>query len=352
MAVCLSAAEIGALAAQVGVSIPAAGSAAQAAHQVVKAMDRSGRLPELLTTLRQTRPLVEWPEPGQTSADEDAVELSGEALVDDFAPGAAPFDALPVPAPPSSRRAPAGFAPEPGGAPYPFDLPDGAPFAAAAPASSPASSHASERSSAPSTANPWQPRVRDARPPRALDARILIAVAGLMVVAAAIAFAAGRVSSGDAPTAAPTAAVTATTAPRRPDGPAVRAADAVGRSLNNVSRACELRGIAPGEVLEAALAECGPGGVARRPKRPPAAEEPSAPAPAEAAPVNAAAPRAATPVAAGNPGGPCLAGCDGRHGECRAGCGPEPQHATEYAPHQQCLARCLAAASKCRLGCE
>ncbi|MEJ7729779.1 MAG: hypothetical protein WKG00_11225 [Polyangiaceae bacterium] len=316
MAVCLSAAKIGALAAPVGFPIAAAGSAAQAAHQVVKGMDRSGRLPELRAALRQARPLVEWPEPGPSPADEEAVELSGEALVDDFAPGAPPFDALPVSVPPSSRGGPASFAADPG-----------------------------------PPARAWQPLAPENRP-RALDARILIAVAGLMVVAAAIAFAAGRVSTGEATTTAPTASVTSSGAPRRPDGPAVRAADAVGRSLSNVSRACELRGIEPGGVLVAALAECGPGGVARRPRRPPVDGEASAPAPAETAAVHAATPRAAAPGPAGNPGGPCITGCDGRHGECRAGCGPEPQHATEYAPHQQCLARCLAAASKCRLGCE
>ncbi len=345
MALCLSAAEIGALAVQLGVPVAAGSSATQAAHQLVRGMDRGGQLGELRATLRQVRPLVEWPEPGRPSADDEALELSGEALVDDFAPAPAPFDALEAPAPPSSGRAPASFSQQPAQAPSPFELPAGAPALGAPSSARPASSAASSVG-----ANPWQPRPRQA--PRALDARILIAVAGLMVVAAGIAFAAGRVSSGDATaTLPPNPAATATGAPRRPDGPAVRAADAMGRSLSNVSRACELRGIAPGEVLVAALADCGPGGVARRPRRPPPDPD-AAPAPPEPAPVNAAPPRAADPSAAAIPGGPCLADCDSRHGGCRSGCGAEPQHATEYAPHQQCLAKCLAAASKCRLGCE
>lgn len=344
MAVCLSAAEIGTLAGQLGLAPTSGRSTAQAAHEVVKAMDRGGRLDELLATLRQVRPLVEWPEPG--AGGDEAVELSGEALVDDFAPTAAgyqPPNAAPSEsAAASSRRGPAAFAPEPGQAPSPFDLPPGAPSPAAP----------------PSAAAPWpSPQDarygRDARPPRGLDARILVAVAGLMVVAVGIAFAAGRVSSPEATesAAAASASAPASAAARRPDGVAVRAADAVSRSLDNVSRACALRGVEQAEVLEAALAECGPGSPARRPRGPLPGSEPAPTPTAEAPAPVGAVPRAGTPDPTG-PGGPCLSGCDASHGACRAACGPEPQHATEYAPHQQCLAKCLATASKCRLGCQ
>jgi hypothetical protein len=346
--VCFSSHELRELAEQLGVAsvAPWDRGASEAARELVRHYQRSGSLPVLVDALRGARPLVEWPEPAAAAA----TEISGVAptLLDTPSPAGeglwvTPDEDTPLSEPPAHAAVPASSGVGGG-------------------AAAPASARGPQRG--PAAGWPTTVSTSEREPARGLDARILIAVAGLMVVAAVVAFAAGRATTAAAPaeaplgTAASSAPGAASARASRPDGPATRVSAAVMRSVANVGRACEVRGAEPSTVLRGALSRCGPAAAPSRAR--------TAPTEGDAAPGDRPAGEAADgdttgiparpvdngPAAVGAPTSPCVAGCDAQHRGCKQKCGPEPKHSTEYAEHQQCLARCLAAASKCRVGCR
>jgi hypothetical protein len=197
-------------------------------------------------------------------------------------------------------------------------------------------------------------------PSRGIDPRIFVAVAGLMVVAAVIAYLAGRASSDPAPGDATAAASSSAPRAGRGDGPAAVAADAIARSFANLARVCELPSSAGANTLvfTRVFERCGPGTPSRRSLATPVstAESSAEPTP----PTEPAPPRTKRPGRGGDQGpgeAPpaskgCMGACDTQHGACRAHCGAEPTESSAYDGYQRCLGRCLSDASRCRLGCR
>ncbi|APR81150.1 Vegetative cell wall protein gp1 precursor (Hydroxyproline-rich glycoprotein 1) [Minicystis rosea] len=341
----------------VGGSIAWDRGAQEAARELVKQCERYAGLSTLVAKLREARPLVEWPEPSGTAASAPAFPAAapvpmpapfaaaapaapvGPAIADPFAPAAPTLASGP---PPSTAFAPAVFPTTPGAvppaAPSHVASPSPAPFWPEAPAPAPAQ-------------------------PRGIDPRILVAVAGLMLLAAVIAYLAGRASSAS-PTAgaAPNGSSVAATA-RRGDGPAAYAADALARSLDNVARTCEQRSAGgDGELVFRRVYErCGPMPLPTRPYSPPPPTplpEPSASA--DDAPREPAA-RSRRPGRGGGdapandappPARGCMGACDADHRSCMSHCGPEPTDGAAEEGYRRCLGRCLADVSRCRLGCR
>jgi hypothetical protein len=358
IAVCFSVGELRALAESLGVGgVAWERGMNEAAREVVRQCERYAGLPALVARLREARPDVEWPEP-LASADAAVVPSA-----------ASPF-AAPIPgvAPPTLLSSPGtlGPAPEPMESPLAQDV--GAEAASLrdpyAPPPGP-SVIQPPTAAAPRPPAAWPGTTPEpvAAPSRGLDPRILVAVAALMVVAALMAYLAGRASS-------PTASAPASSASARPaghpDGPATRASDAIARSFGNLARVCELPSSAGANelVFRRVFERCGPapprraGGSmpASAPGGAPASDAPdTTPAAEPAAARPAAAPRlprgdapsGAAPAAKG-----CMGSCDATHAACRGRCGPEPTESTAYDTYQRCLGRCLSEASHCRLGCR
>jgi hypothetical protein len=355
--VCFSIGELRDLADQLGVggSIAWERGIQEAAREVVKQCERYAGLPALVAKLREVRPDMEWPEPAAPEQPSPMASTAAPlapppALLSPgtLSPGA-PLDAS-APAPtiadpfaPAAPAAPPAFAPPP-----PAFAPPPAPPAAPPPAASPV----------------WPGMVTPApaqAPARGgLDPRILVAVAGLMVIAAIIAYFAGRASSGPTAEAAP-----AESAARRADGPAAMAADRLARGMANVARACELPASAAGGdlVFRRVVERCGPEPVRMRAPTPPLDPRPDPAANADDPSPDPAGPRArprrpgrtpepAPAEAAPAPGKGCLGACDGEHRACKSRCGPEPTESTAYDNYNRCLGRCLSDASRCRLSCR
>lgn len=300
----------------------------EAAREVVRQCERYAGLPALVAKLREIRPLVEWPEAAPSAS---------------AAPDVPSF----VPAPPEG-----GFAPAVMGVPQtatPVPLAD--PFAA--------------RPSPPPrpvpVASPVWP-VAPAAPSRApggLDPRILVAVAGMMLLAAVIAYLAGRASSSTPSAAAPAGSAEPAA---RADGPALVAANALDRAYHNLARACELPPSAAGGelVFRRVFERCGPSAPPPRPRvepalePPPPAVEPAAPSddpPPEPRPGRKrTAPRAVGEEPAAPRG--CTQGCEAEHRTCVRRCGPEPTASSEYQGFQGCLGRCLSDLPRCRASCR
>lgn len=323
-----------------------------AAREVVRQSERYAGLPALVARLREAKPEVDW-DSGATPAPALPAENDGAPVPPAISspplapPATAAFPALSAspgtfgPAPP--LRDP--YAPPPG--PPAIQVP--IPSAASAPPP-------------PVGAWPGVTPVAPVAPARGIDPRILVAVAGLMVLAAVIAYLAGRASSAPAPGDAAAAASASVPPSVRSDGPAALAAGAIARSFANLARVCELPSSAGANALvfTRAFERCGPSAPSRRspaPATPSSAADGSAePAPtAEPAPPRSRrsgrgadqAPSEAPPAAKG-----CMGSCDAQHSGCRAHCGPEPTESSAYDGYQRCLGRCLSDASRCRLGCR
>ncbi len=180
-----------------------------------------------------------------------------------------------------------------------------------------------------------------------------------MVVAAIIAYLAGRASTAAAPKDA-AAAASASPADSRATGPAALAAGALARSFANLARECELPASAGGNalVIQRAFERCGSGAPMRHVYvPPPPASEPSAPPAPTAEPGQGKGRRQGraaegAPTEATAPSRGCTGACDAKHSACRGHCGPEPTESSEYDGYQRCLGRCLTEASRCRLSCR
>jgi hypothetical protein len=337
--VCFTPGELRELAEQLGVagSIAWERGAQEAARELVKQCERYAGLPALVAKLREVRPLVEWPEAAQSAEQPAAPAAFPQAPPLAPLPGAPPAAAQPPSAPIADPFAPPAAAPPPAPAPPPASSASPSPMwpgLAAAPAAQP--------------------------PPRGLDPRILVAVAALMLLAAIVAYLAGR-AANPPPTAAATP--TDTAPPRRGDGPAALAADTVARRLASLARICELPpGSSDGElVFRRAFERCGPAPPA--PQRPyiPSTREP-APEPSTAANDDAPPDPAPRPHRRGGdahagdtapqPAKGCTGACDAEHRACKTRCGPEPTESGGYDAYQRCLGRCLTDASRCRLACH
>lgn len=410
--VCFSTPELTRLAESLGVrdAVTWGRGTSEAALSLVRFFERKRDLETLVMQLRRERPLVEWPEPagpsqwappgatepGAPAALETASGSAGSELpqktVTDTPPGAAP-GAPDAPDAPVTAGAPDALgiafiaSPALGGlaaeapAPTTSGSAHSEPRADRPPPSAALPSSGASLNAPPSQAAPvWPGTVSTEATPQAagrgLDPRILIVVSACTLLAAVVAFIAGRAG---APAAAPSSATAApggeaASARANPDGAAARIADAIERSLANVARDCEIpvRGAPTEDILLRAFNQCGPAPASpRRPAgntmtapgegpgapgepgradaqgdRPAANDQPAAGRPRTAAPKTADAPGGTGPDAA------CMGRCTQEHQSCKGQCGKEPTQSTLYAEYQGCLSRCLMAASKCRLGCQ
>lgn len=331
--VCFSIGELRDLAEQLGVGgVVWERGIQEAAREVVRQCERYAGLPALVAKLRETRPLVEWPEAAPAAPDApDAPSFAAAPPEGSFAPAA------------MSATQPAGsFAPAVMGA---------SPPAAPAPLADPFSPAPPPPRAAP-VASPVWPVAPAVRPPTGLDPRILVVVAAMMLLAAVIAYLAGRASSGTPAAAAP--AGSAEPAPRA-DGPASLAANALDRAYHNLARACELSPGGGELIFRRVFERCGPPVASPRPRvepePPPPIVEPSDEPPPEPRPGRKrAAPRAGSEEPA-TPRG-CSQGCEAEHRTCVRRCGPEPTASSEYQGFQACLGRCLSDLPRCRASCR
>lgn len=312
MVVCFSVGELQKLAESLGVggSIAWERGIQEAAREVVKQCERYAGLDALVSKLREVRPLVEWPEPREPPA---------ASVVATF-PAAPPLAPLPTIADP--------FKPSQS--------------AAAPPVVPPTAS--------PHPPMPWPGNAAEPAAAHGLDPRILIAVGALTVMAALIAYLAGRASNPGGP--APVNSAPAS------HGPAVLAGAVVLRSLANLARVCELpAGAGTDElVFRRVLERCGPVPPPRAVSSLPSVlPEPTASAD------EASAPEPTAPRGHGRRPGQgepqpqskgCMGGCDAGHRSCKSRCGPEPTEGRAYETYQRCLGRCLSDASRCRLSCR
>ncbi|MEO7328663.1 MAG: hypothetical protein ABI193_08810, partial [Minicystis sp.] len=312
----------------------------EAARDLVRQFERYYGLSTLVAKLKELRPLVDWPEPDALPPPASQAQKAASALPALSAlsalPGpeiaaSAPIDDPMLPAPAAGRAAPS---------PTVIDPVPSSPAAIAPPA--------------PSRPAPVWPGTVGANPdpPRSqgIDARVLVLVAALTVLAAVIAYAAGRASNNaPAAQAAPAdsaGSVAVVPLPRRAPGPATRVADAVARSLANVAKSCALP---PGteanaDLLARAFERCGPPSpraavtLDRLPVPMPTLDPPRDP-PADP---GSTRPRPRTPGASAPPpdkSGPsnaCLAKCGAESRSCSSSCGAEPQQSTQYEAYMLC----------------
>lgn len=336
MAVCFSAAELRDLAESLGVagSITWDRGPSEASRELIRQFEKYYGLGILVTKLRDLRPLVEWPEPTDPALASPQVDLVAKTIVD----------------PPRAVEEPEA------GAPLQDPL---------APASSTASIAASGNQPAPlPRAWPGTTAPAPAAPaaPRGVDPRLLVVVAGLTVLAALIAYAAGRASRPPvaAAEAAGSAAPAGSTGPSRPPGPATFASNVFRRSLDRVVRSCDLPTSADRDaaILSLALSRCGlqlraPISALTAPPldpvildepRPQPQTKPRTKTAKDPAPAQAKDPATAKADA-------CLATCDAERRSCNDHCGAEPLESSQYDGYMRCRSRCMSATSHCRLAC-
>jgi hypothetical protein len=343
-----------------------------AARDVVRKATAASALPRLLESLAHARPLVEWPPLPRAAAEGPSAAGAAGAASD----GAGE----PRAAVPDAERAGGG---EPASA--------GAPEAATRASTDAGAEAPSPPAPGPGPSAFWPGTEGAAARPhesRGLDPRILVAVAGLTLVAALLAFLAGR-SLTASPRA--TAAPSASAGPRdpRPKSMSGRARLAVTRGLFSVAEQCNLSPPIHDDaaIFARAANDCGrddelaraapsaggspapeaSGEPSTAPSAGPSADGADAGAPSgepilpgivslppkpRPAGGGERPPREPTkkPVAAGGAG--CVSKCAASHRACTATCGSEPQQASAYAQYQACQSRCLSAASSCKLGCS
>jgi hypothetical protein len=329
MAVCFSGPELRELAESLGVvgQITWDRGPSESARDLIKQFEKYYGLGILVAKLRELRPLVEWPEPAEPALVPPPAPPLPKAIA------AAP---LPVIAALSAEE-------REGGPPIQDPM---APPSSAAPRSQAAPAWPGTSHPTPSTTTPT---------PRAIDARVLVVVAGLTVLAALIAYAAGRASRP--PSAAPEAAGSALPAPSKPPGPAMRAADVFRRSLDRVVRSCDLVTSSDRDaaILGLALSRCGlqlraPVSALTAPPldpiivndpRPTTRPKPTRPAKDPTPPRDPATAKADA----------CIASCETDRKSCNDHCGAEPTESSLYDGYMRCRSRCLSATSHCRLAC-
>ena len=330
VAVCFSAPELRDLAESLGVagSITWDRGQSEAARELIRQFEKYYGLGILVAKLRELRPDVEWPEPAEPAlaSPPAAPKTIADAPVSQQEPrDVGPTIRDPLAPPPGEPAAPTSRA----AAAWPGNAP------------TPATSAAS----------------------RSIDARVLILVAGLTVLAALIAYAAGRASRppSAAPEAAGSAEPASSAALRRPNGPATHAADAFRRSLDRVVRGCDLPTSTDRDasILGLALARCGlqlraPLSALNAPTPDPPLVTARA---AEPKPQGKARPTkpAKDPPPSKDPAtakaDACIAGCETDRRSCNDHCGAEPLESSLYDGYMRCRSRCLSATSHCRLTC-
>ena len=330
MAVCFSGPELRELAESLGVagSITWTRGPSESARDLIKQFEKYYGLGILVTKLRELRPLVEWPEPSD------------------------PALASPPAAPKTIVAAPLALDPREAGALLQDPL-------------APSSSTASPQSPiAPPLPRAWPgttaPAPVAATPaPRGIDPRVLIVVAGLTVLAALIAYAAGRASRPPmaAGEAAGSAAPVSSAAPTRPPGPATYAADAFRRSLDRVVRSCDIPTSADRDaaILGLALSRCGlqlrapTSALTAPPLEPVILDNPRPPPPrTKSRPAKAPAPAKDPATAKADA---CIGACETDRRSCNDHCGPEPLESSLYDGYMRCRSRCMSATAHCRLAC-
>jgi hypothetical protein len=337
MAVCFSATELRELAESLGVagSITWDRGPSEASRELIRQFEKYYGLGILVTKLRELRPLVEWPEPTDPALASPAAASVPKTIVD---------------APRAGEEREAGA-----------DLQD-----PLAPASSTATVDAPASQVAPPLPRAWPgttaptPTAASTVPRGGVDPRLLLVVAGLTVLAALIAYAAGRasrppVAAGEAAGSAAPAAST----PTRPPGPATFASNVFRRSLDRVVRSCDLPTSADRDaaILGLALSHCGlqlrtpMSALTAPPLDPILVDEPRPPQTRPRAkgtkdpvPVQAKDPATAKADA-------CLATCDTERRSCNDHCGAEPMESSLYDGYMRCRSRCMSATSHCRLAC-
>jgi hypothetical protein len=322
---------------------------------VVRQSERYAGLPALVAKLREIRPLVEWPEAAPAEPAAPPVAAAPQPVVEGVAAmgGAAMGPTLTA-----GSFAPAVMGVSPPQPAAPIVDPFSSAPAASAPAPRPAP-----------VASPVWPVAQPAPPPpqAGLDPRLLVAVAGVVLLAAVVAYLAGRASSDGASAAA--AAGSAEPAARA-YGPASIAANTLDRAFHNLARACELPpSAAAGDlVFRRVFERCGPAPPPPRPRvdaapepepeppptaiaePPPPADDVPAPEPRPGRKRNA--PRGGGDEPAAAPGRNCSQACEAEHRTCVRRCGPEPTASGEYQGYQGCLGRCLADLPRCRSSCR
>ena len=331
MAVCFSGPELRELAESLGVTgqITWDRGPSESSRDLIKQFEKYYGLGILVAKLRELRPLVEWPEPA-----DPALALAS-------APAPQTLAAAPLPV--STRAAP--------------DAPEGGP--PLQDPHSPASSAAPRSEIArawPGTSGP-APTAPSA--PKGIDPRVLIVVAGLTVLAALIAYAAGRASRppNAAPDAAGSALPAGPTAPQKPVGPAMHAANAFRRSLDRVVRGCDLPtgSDRAASILGLALAHCGltlraPSSALTAPPLDPIITNDRPPS-TRVKPTRTPKDPAQAPIPVTSKGDTCIAGCETDRRSCNDHCGAEPTESSLYDGYMRCRSRCLSATSHCRLAC-
>ena len=335
MAVCFSAPELRDLAESLGVagSIAWDRGQSEAARELIRQFEKYYGLGILVAKLRALRPDVEWPEPADP--------------------------ALAAPTPQTIADAPRLQEEREVGPTIPDPL--------APPLSQPGRTEAARTEGAPPSrvapAWPGNTVAASSGAGRAIDARVLVVVAGLTVLAALIAYAAGRASRPPlaAPEAAGSAAPSNSAPPRRPDGPATHAADALRRSLDRVVRGCDLPASTDRDasILGLALARCGV--QLRAPLSALNPPVPDIPLPSERVVEPRPQGKTRTPKAAKEPAAvkdpatakadACLGVCEAERRSCNDHCGAEPLEGSLYDGYMRCRSRCLSATSHCRLAC-
>lgn len=349
----------------------------ETAADIVKQFEKGsyGGLATLLAKLNAAKPLIEWPELEVPALDAAPASHAFGAAPPMLSPGylgAAPTaGALPpagTPVGPTIPGAPAyvavpesagGEAPPPS---YGVAPSSQAPFGAAGAGQPPQTAHGAP---SPYAAHPasgaWPGTVPAAAPaPSGVNPMILVAVAGMMLAAAVIAYFAGRATNA-APVASATADATARVGAhaRRPDGAATHVADAVQRSLASVARTCEIPMGTAEDVFANAYDVCGAPPLGRgpdvptRPRQPRlGGRDPSSAAPAAADDRRHGPRPAPEPRPAGQPqANGCLRACTANQNSCKSACGAEPNSASAYSGYEKCMGQCITSFSRCRLGC-
>ncbi|MEP7125785.1 MAG: hypothetical protein ABJE95_32945 [Byssovorax sp.] len=329
MAVCFSGPELRELAESLGVTgqVSWDRGPSESSRDLIKQFEKYYGLGILVAKLRELRPLVEWPEPADPA-------LALGAL-----PAQIPVAAAPLSTPTFDRREAAE---------------SGAPLADPHAPSSSAAPRSTVAAAWPGTTGPT-PAAPAAQ--KGIDPRVLVVVAGLTVLAALIAYAAGRASRP--PDAAPDAAGSAAPAkPAKPAGPAMRAAGVFRRSLDRVVRSCDLP---TGEerdasILGLALAHCGltlraPSSALTAPPLDPIIPNDRPPTTTKPKSTKTSKDPAQAAVAVTTKGDSCIAACETDRRSCNDHCGSEPTESSLYDGYMRCRSRCLSATSHCRLAC-
>ncbi len=327
MAVCFSGPELRELAESLGVAgqVGWDRGPSESSRDLIKQFEKYYGLGILVEKLRELRPLVEWPAAADPAFSSPAAPAPGIIAE-------APLASLPI---------------------EPADLR----------ASGPPISDPHVPPPRPALAPTWPgtsaPRAAAPAAPKGIDPRVLIVVAGLTVLAALIAYAAGRASRP--PTAAAEAARSAAPAgsagPQRAPGPAMRAAAVFRRSLDRVVRSCDLptSGDRDASILGLALASCGlvirtPQSALTAPPLDPIIPSDPRPTP-RGKPTRTSKDPAQAVTPATSKGDTCLASCETDRRSCNDHCGAEPTESSLYDGYMRCRSRCLSATSHCRLAC-